>query len=116
MIDYFYHSRLIANLIGDMKRLPPHTLKHYLSRPEAELDLHGFTRLEALLEVQSFLEKAHQQVWQRVKIITGRGLNSHNGQPILKEAVMVWLEEHRYRFEIAKGRDGGPGSLIVVLT
>ena len=98
-----------------MKRLPSHKLKQYLGRPDGELDLHGFTRLDALAELEIFLRKAEFLHWSKVKIITGRGLNSPEGRGILKESVIDWLVKNRYRYNIASGKEGGPGSVIVDL-
>ena len=98
-----------------MSRLPSHKLKQYLERPEGELDLHGLNRIESEREVGDFLDKAASLGWKKVKIITGRGLNSPSGHAILKEHVQAYLRRHSYRFRIAKGSEGGPGSLIVEL-
>ncbi len=98
-----------------MKRLPEHKLRQYLSRPDGELDLHGFTRQETLSELESFLNKAESLQWHKVKIITGRGLNSPEGRAILREVVVEWLNNNRYRYSIASGKEGGPGSVIVDL-
>lgn len=98
-----------------MKRLSPHKLKHYLNRPDGDLDLHGLTVVEALVETKQFLQEAERHHWQKVRVITGRGLNSPSGRAVVKEAVGEWLVSHGYRFQIAKGPDGGPGSLIISL-
>ncbi|HRH32564.1 MAG TPA: Smr/MutS family protein [bacterium] len=96
-----------------MKRLPSHKIKQYLERPDGELDLHGQTKLEALHEVQLFLRRAEILGWHRVKIITGRGLNSPDGKAVLKESVSNWLRQADYKFKEASGKEGGPGSLVV---
>lgn len=98
-----------------MSRLPSHKLKQYLERPEGDLDLHGLNRNEAEREVGDFLDKAASLGWERVKIITGRGLNSPDGQSVLKEHIQAYLRDHSYRFRVARGSEGGPGSLIVEL-
>lgn len=115
MIGYWYHSKLTENLVADMKRLASHKVKQYLSRPDGELDLHGLTVREALEETARFLEHAERQHWQKVRIITGRGLNSPAGKAVLKEAIGKWLLDYGYRYRSATGQEGGPGSLIVSL-
>ena len=62
------------------------------SRPEAELDLHGFTATEAPSAVRSFLDS-----WRRrkpgaiVHVITGKGKGSQNG-PVLRALVKSLLQ------------------------
>ncbi len=53
---------------------------------QAELDLHGLTRTEALERVQYFCENSRHQGLQLLRIITGKGLHS-GASPVLKDAV-----------------------------
>ena len=96
-----------------MKRIPSHKIKHYISLPDGEIDLHGLFRDEAIKELTDFLHRAESLHWQSVKVITGRGLNSPGGVSVLKEAVETWLRIHNYQYKTAKGKQGGPGSIIV---
>lgn len=96
-----------------MKKIPAHKIKQYLQRPDGEIDLHGFSREEAIKELETFVLRAERLHWLSVKVITGRGLNSPGGVSVIKQVTELWLRTHNYQFKIAKGNEGGPGSLIV---
>jgi DNA-nicking Smr family endonuclease len=96
-----------------MVKIAKHKLKNYLNRPDGELDLHGFTKTESLVALSDFLNNAHQLNWQRVRIITGKGINSPGGKFVIREVVMEWLRNQNYRFSFAKSKEGGAGSIIV---
>lgn len=96
-----------------MKRISSHKIKQYLERPDGELDLHGLRQDEALAELASFLRRAEALGWDRVKVITGRGINSPDGRGVLKERAEAYLRAHTYRFQNARQADGGAGCLLV---
>lgn len=98
-----------------MKRLSSHKIKQYLGRPDGELDLHGLRQDEAMAELADFLEKAERLGWDKVRIVTGRGLNSPGGQGVLKMRTESFLASHGYRFQRAKVAEGGDGCLIVTI-
>lgn len=99
--------------MNDMKRLSVQKIKQYLERPDGELDLHGLRQDEAMAELADFLHKAERLGWERVKIITGRGLNSPDGRGVLRDRAEAFLRSHNYRFQAAKLADGGAGCLMV---
>src|SRR5665648_928179 len=51
---------------------------------QAHLDLHGFTREEARLELTTFLDACSSNGFRCVCIIHGKGLSSKNREPVLK--------------------------------
>ncbi len=86
----------------------------------ANLDLHGRNVEEAVLAVDSFL-LTHQRLrslW--VRIITGRGLHSAGGRPVLKQVVEEHLRVLRQEKKISdykwegKNREES-GALLVML-
>ena len=85
-------------------------------RPEATLDLHGFTRHEAHLEVDRFLRRAHADGCRCVLIIhgIGRGSESHG---VLREALPGWLAAHPEVLSSAPAQpaDGGAGASYILL-
>lgn len=87
--------------------------------PDSELDLHGKTQEEAIHAVQNFLLVSHKQKLRHVLIITGKGRNSGESGPVLKEAVYRWvkLNGSRYAsaFDWAPPRHGGEGALWITL-
>ncbi len=98
-----------------MSRLPPHTLKRYLDRPDAELDLHGLTRIEAESELRSFLDEATSLNWTKVRIITGQGRNSASGEAVLRNWAEGYLDSRGLRHQRAGYGQGGDGALDVFL-
>ena len=87
----------------------------YLLPIEAEIDLHGMTRFEAVQEVAHFLKDCISDHNHKVRIITGRGLHSKNNEGVLKNHIENYLIDHGYKFSNAKINEGGEGALIVLL-
>jgi DNA-nicking Smr family endonuclease len=100
------------------KPAPPETPRED-REPDAELDLHGKTQEEAIRMVQNFLLTGHRQKLHEVLIITGKGLNSGEQGPVLREAVQRWLQRNGARFAKSYGpapaRHGGGGAIWVSL-
>ena len=83
----------------------------YEQRPEAEIDLHGYTMSEA----GDILDDLFREMkYKHVRIITGRGKNSENG-PVLPNFVRNYLRDRGVRYNQSKIQDGGEGSLEVFL-
>jgi DNA-nicking Smr family endonuclease len=87
-------------------------------RISQELDLHGFLREEALLQLEQFIVAAHSRGRQAVLVITGKGLNSPEG-PVLQGAVAAWLRNKGKglvaEFSSAPRELGGSGAFVVFL-
>ena len=86
-----------------------------VSSPDAELDLHGKTREEAIMMVQNFVMTCHANQFRTALIITGKGLHSGNEGPVLKREVQLWLERNGKQyisdFHTALARFGGSGAI-----
>ncbi len=82
------------------------------------IDLHGYTVKEAKGLLEDFLKSSIKRGFRCVKVIHGRGLSSPRG-PVLKEAVLGWLEREMRRYVLAYAtaspRDGGLGATYVLL-
>ena len=87
--------------------------------PDDELDLHGKTLEEAIHMVQNFVLRAHQSGMRHILLITGKGLNSGPGGPVLRDAVQHWLERNGGHmvsgWHFAPPRLGGEGAIWVNL-
>jgi len=86
-------------------------------KPEAQLDLHGLRREEALTRLGFFLENARHHGFDCVLIITGKGAQLTGGA-VLRSAVLDWLaanREHLKEWVEAPRRYGGSGALVVFL-
>ncbi len=84
------------------------------------LDLHGLTKEAAELRLRDFLLRSHQLGLRCVLVIHGRGLNSEDHIPVLKERVPVWLKRGPVRkivlaFSTARPYDGGTGAIYILL-
>jgi DNA-nicking Smr family endonuclease len=73
------------------------------------IDLHGYTKNEAILYLKSFIEK--NQTGHLIKIIIIHGVGRHSdGKRVLKEAVKEWLSENTHLIKNFKPAGIGEGS------
>jgi DNA-nicking Smr family endonuclease len=85
-------------------------------KPEARIDLHGMTQLEAEAALSAFLEAASRRGYEKILVITGKGIHSQ-GEPILGKAARRVLEASPWagRFGTADASEGGGGALWVLI-
>jgi len=82
--------------------------------------LHGLNRLEARGEVREFITECFAARRRCVLIIAGRGLNSRDKEPVLKNNLPIWLTRAPLKrmvlaFASARSYDGGWGAFYVLL-
>ncbi len=84
---------------------------------EDELDLHGYTVLEAKAAINEFFYDCKKQHKRYVRIIHGKGYRSEQKIPVLKTHVAYWLPQHNdvMAFSSAQAKDGGTGAIYVIL-
>jgi len=87
---------------------------------QAHLDLHGMTAAEARPALERFLGDAVRDGHRCVLVVHGRGHNSKDQIPVLKEHLKSWLARGRLgrlvlAFTSARPHDGGAGALYVLL-
>ncbi len=108
---------------GAVVGISPDVLKKlregYFSHQDS-LDLHGLTREQAREEVRSFLMDSFAARTRCVLIIAGRGLNSKDREPVLKNSLVAWflrapLKRVVLAFASARACDGGWGAFYVLL-
>ena len=80
-----------------------------------ELELHMLTRVQAEIELYDFLDKSYSLGFHKVRVITGKGLNSENRQSVLKPFVQEILKKEKLKFRDAKLNEGGSGAIDVWL-
>lgn len=90
-------------------------MNKYLEPVDQELDLHGKTKTESILELMEFLKDSHSLNYSKIRIITGKGIHSKNGIGVLKKHIEDFLISHDYKFSNAKINEGGEGAIIVYL-
>lgn len=87
---------------------------------QGHVDLHGLTKEEARIRVEGFVHESRLRGRRCVLIVHGRGLNSKDQIPVLKESVRLWLTRGRISrgvlcFATARPTDGGAGAVYVLL-
>ena len=87
---------------------------------QSHIDLHGRTRQEAREILPRFIADCRQKQQRCVLIVHGRGLNSKDQIPVLKESLKVWLTRGSISrsvlaFCTARPSDGGAGAVYVLL-
>lgn len=88
--------------------------------PEAHIDLHGLNCEQAFQNLVGFFRNAYYRGVRTVLVVTGRGLNSLNGVPVLRFRVQQWLTQDPFKrvvlaFCTAKQEDGGAGAFYVLI-
>jgi DNA-nicking Smr family endonuclease len=87
---------------------------------QAHIDLHGHTVEEAKVVVEHFVTAAYAAGQRCILLIHGRGRNSKDNRPVLKEQVRIWLSHGRLSrlilaFATAPITNGGAGAVYVLL-
>src|SRR5262249_25050840 len=87
---------------------------------QAHVALHGLTAAEAREAVDRFVLESFRVGRRCVLVVHGRGLNSKDRTPVLKERLKSWLAHGRIAkvvlaFTTARVCDGGAGALYVLL-
>lgn len=88
--------------------------------PEAHIDLHGLNAEQAYHNLVAFFRNSYQRGLRTVLVVTGKGKNSINGMPVLRNKVQEWFTKEPFRrvviaFCTAKQEDGGSGALYVLI-
>lgn len=84
---------------------------------DADIDLHGLTSREAQQQLLRFLHFCVEDGCRCVQIIHGKGYNSPDNQPVLKNDINLWLRQHQdvLAFCSTPPKAGGTGALYVLL-
>lgn len=107
--------------MGKKRKSKPKKNKYdNLSKPEGEFDFHGrgvLTMDQVREMADEFLEKAERYGWTKVLFITGKGLHSRKGMPVIKPFLKKYLLSKPFVLRVYEGRRdrGGSGTLEVAL-
>ena len=90
-----------------------------LSKPEAQFDFHGrgpLTKDDMQRIADGFIEECRDRSLTKVLFITGKGLHSEKGMPVIKPFLKKYLQSKSYVRRVYEGRRdrGGSGTLEVV--
>ncbi len=99
--------KVVERTIGELRAL----------EPEAVLDLHGMTVLEAEKATSDFLRASRDKHLLKVAIITGKGLHNDKGYSLLKEAALSQIRLSKVVREAytPKAMHGGSGAIWIIL-
>ncbi len=119
-MDFTFSDEYMEGSISGVNRSIMKKLKRGKLPIQAHIDLHGLTKNDAEAVVRKFLINSHQRGLRCVLIVHGRGLNSPDSIPVLKERLPVWLNRGPARkivmaFSSAQPYDGGTGAIYVLL-
>jgi DNA-nicking Smr family endonuclease len=119
-MDITFSDEYIEGTISGVARNIMKRLKRGQIPVQDHIDLHGLTQKDAETRVREFLVRSHGRGLQCVLIVHGRGLNSPDSIPVLKERIPVWLNRGPARkivmaFASAMPYDGGTGAIYVLI-
>jgi DNA-nicking Smr family endonuclease len=91
-----------------------------MNAPQAEIDFHGMGVLypeDIEKKCDEFITKSQKKGLKRVLVITGKGLHSSEGGPVVKPTVVQFLKRDGrvFRFTEARRDRGGSGAFEVEL-
>lgn len=115
-----YSDEYLEGHVIDLDETLLNRLRAGQMSPEAHLDLHGLNSCQAFEAMRAFFRSAWFKGLRVVLLVPGRGLNSPNGQSILRQKLQTWLTQEPFKrivlaFCTARPHDGGPGSIYVLL-
>ena len=78
--------------------------------------IHEMLLDDALAATRSFLDSSYSKGLRKVRIITGKGIHSKNGEAVLRPAVTEVCKNHPKVREVTvpKAVEGGSGALTVI--
>jgi DNA-nicking Smr family endonuclease len=119
-MDITFSDEYIEGSISGVDRNTMRRLKRGQIPVQDHIDLHGLTQKEAETRVREFLVRSQGRGLLCVLIVHGRGLNSPDSIPVLKERLPVWLNRGPARkivkaFSSARPYDGGTGAIYVLM-
>ena len=119
-MDITFSDEYMEGSVGGIDRKIMKRLQKGQFPVQDYIDLHGLTKEEAEVRVRDFLLQSHRLGLKCVLIVHGRGLNSPDSFPVLKERLPRWLGSGPVKkvvlaFATAMPYDGGTGAVYVLL-
>jgi DNA-nicking Smr family endonuclease len=119
-MDITFSDEYIEGCVPGFSRRLMQRLKKGQVPIQDYVDLHGLTKQEAEIRVRNFLLQSHRFGLRCVLVVHGRGLNSEDHIPVLKERLPAWLSRGPAKkivlaFSTARPYDGGTGAIYVLL-
>jgi DNA-nicking Smr family endonuclease len=106
-----------AYLANGLSRMMLRKLRRGQWPVQDSLDLHGLDSDAARRLLQEFLHEAKRDGLRCVLVIHGKGMNSPNGEAVLKQRTRHWLIQHPQVLAWcdAPPADGGGGAVLALL-
>jgi DNA-nicking Smr family endonuclease len=119
-LDITFSDEYIEGAVKGFSRKLMKKLKRGELPVQDYIDLHGLTKQEAEATVKDFLYRSYRSGFRCILIVHGRGLNSPESYPVLKEGLPLWLGHGKagklvLAFSTARPYDGGTGATYVLL-
>ena len=116
-LELLYQEDSMAFLAPGLQKAVLRKLRKGQYGLDADIDLHGLNSQTAQYRLLHFIASCIERGHRCILIIHGKGYNSPNAQPVLKNDLNVWLRQHQdvQAFCSAPQRAGGAGALLVLL-
>ncbi|MBN2032554.1 MAG: Smr/MutS family protein [Deltaproteobacteria bacterium] len=119
-LDITFSDEYIEGAVKGLSRKLMKKLKRGELPVRDFIDLHGLTRQQAEGAVADFVHQSYKTGLRCILIVHGRGLNSPDSFPVLKEGLPTWLGRGKtgklvLAFSTARPYDGGTGATYVLL-
>lgn len=116
-LETLFQEDTIAFLVPGLQKNVIRKLRKGYYGLDAEIDLHGLSSRDAQQQLLRFLHHCIENGQRCVQIIHGKGYNSPDKQPVLKNDINLWLRQHKdvLAFCSAPPKSGGTGALFVLL-
>jgi len=116
-LETLFQEDTIAFLVPGLQKNVIRKLRKGYYGLDAEIDLHGLSSRDAQQQLLRFLHRCVEDGCRCVQIIHGKGYNSPDNQPVLKNDINLWLRQHKdvLAFCSAQPKSGGAGALFALL-
>ena len=116
-LELLYQEDSMAFLAPGVQKAALKKLRKGRFGIHAEIDLHGLSSQEAQHYLLHAINICVEDGARCILIIHGKGYNSPNAQPVLKNDLNFWLRQHKdvLAFCSAPAKAGGTGALLVLL-
>ena len=119
-MDITFSDEYMEGSVPGFDRKLMQKLKKGLFPIQDYVDLHGMIKSDAEMKMRDFILKCHRQGFRCVLVVHGKGLNSENQIPVIKEQIPLWLSRGPVRkiilaFCTAMPYDGGTGAIYLLL-
>ncbi len=116
-LDNLPEDIISAKFDGVTSPCKPESKHSACSAFDATVDLHGYTKTEALIALRALLTRTKGKK-RRLLVITGKGLNSEDGRGVVREAVYAYLQSAGSlfvrEFGFASPKNGGDGAIEIL--